>query len=117
MIYKVRLTDEAKQDLRDIYEYIAFSLHEPTTADSVQNRIVTTLASLKDLPERHPVYSEEPWKSRNCRRINIKNYSAFYVVFENEIRVIRIFYGARDLSNILIETSDEEQAANLLVSE
>ncbi len=25
MIYKVTLTEQAKQDLRDIYEYIAFS--------------------------------------------------------------------------------------------
>jgi len=117
MIYKVRLTEDAKQDLRDIYEYIAFSLFEPITAASVKNRIVDALNSLKEFPERYPIHHEEPWKSSGLRRINIKNYCAFYLIAEQTIKVVRICYGARDISNILESIENEEHAMDTLISE
>lgn len=101
MIYSVQLTEQARQDLRDIYEYIAFSLLEPGIAEKLIHRIMNNLDSLKEMPERFPLYQEEPWKSRNLRRMNIGNYSSFYIVTENAVQVIRIMYGGRDISNIL----------------
>jgi len=103
MIYKVQLTEEAKQDLRDIYEYVAFSLLEPGIAKNLKNRIVGELKSLKEMPGRCAIYQEEPWKSRGLRRINIGNYSGFYLIGEKSVQVIRILYGGRDISNILKE--------------
>jgi hypothetical protein len=37
MTYKAQLTEQAKRDLRDIYEYIAFSLLEPGIAKKLKN--------------------------------------------------------------------------------
>ena len=104
MIYKIQLTQQAKQDLLGIYEYIAFSLLEPEIAKKLKHRIVAGLNSLKEMPGRYPLYQEEPWKSRGFRRINIGNYSGFYVVAENTVQVIRIVYGGRDISSILKES-------------
>ena len=103
MIYRVKLAEQAKQDLRDIYEYIAFSLLEPGIARNLKNRIVDGLKSLREMPCRYPVYQEEPWKSRGLRRINIGNYSGFYLVTEKAVYVIRIVYGGRDIITILNE--------------
>ena len=104
MIYKVQLTDAAKLDLRGIYEYIAFSLLEPVIARNVKNRIVSGLKSLNKTPERYPIYQEEPWKSSELRRINIGNYSGFFLVAEKSVHVIRILYGGRDIRTILNES-------------
>jgi len=104
MIYKVRLTEKAKRDLRGIYEHIAFSLLEPGIAKNIEQRIVTGLKSLKNMPLRYPLYQEEPWKSRGLRRINIGNYSGFYLVTEKTVQIIRIVYGGRDITNILKES-------------
>jgi len=104
MIYKVQLTAEAKLDLRSIYEYIAYSLLEPIIAKNVKNRIVSGLKSLNNTPERYPIYQEEPWKSRGLRRINIGNYSGFFLISEKSVRVIRILYGGRDIRTILNES-------------
>ena len=104
MIYKVQLTDEAKLDLRGIYEYIAYYLLEPMIAMNMKNRIVSGLKSLNEMPERYPIYQEEPWKSRGLRRINIGNYSGFFLVAGKSVRVIRILYGGRDISTILNES-------------
>ena len=104
MIYKVQLTDEAKLDLHGIYEYIAYTLLEPMVAKNVKNRIVSGLKSLNKTPERYPIYQEEPWKSRRLRRINIGNYSVFFLVAEKSVCVIRILYGGRDIHAILNES-------------
>ena len=101
MSYKVQLSYEAKQDLRGIYEYITFTLLEPVIALNLRNRIVSKLNTLDEMPERYPIYQEEPWKNRGLRRINIENYSGFYLVAEKSVHVIRILYSGRDIANIL----------------
>ena len=101
MIYRVQLTDEAKMDLRGIYEYIAYTLLEPWIARNVKQRILAGLKSLNQMPERYPVYQDEPWKSRGLRRINIGNYSGFYLVTEKSVQIIRILYGGRNISSVL----------------
>jgi len=101
MTHRVKLTERAKQDLRDIYEYVAFTLLEPGVAKNLKNRIVDGLMSLREMPCRYPVYQEEPWKGRGLRRINIGNYSGFYFVTEDAVQVIRIVYGGRDIITIL----------------
>jgi len=108
MIYRIQLTDEAKLDLREIYEYIAFTLLEPGIAKNVNRRIVAGLKSLEQLPERYPIYQEEPWKIRGLRRINIGNYSGFYLIGEKTVQVIRILYGGRDISTILNKSAQSE---------
>ena len=104
MIYTVQLTEQAKQDLRGIYEYIAMSLLSPETAKNLVRRIVAALRSLQEMPNRYSVYQEEPWKSRGLRRINIENFSGFYFVEEDAVQVIRIMYSCRDISNVLNES-------------
>ena len=101
MIYRVKLTERAQQDQRDIYEYVAFTLLEPGVARNLKNRIVDGIKSLREMPCRYPVYQEEPWKGRDLRRINIGNYSSFYFVTEDAVQVIRNVYGGKDIITIL----------------
>ena len=104
MTYDIKLTDQAKRDLRGIYEYIASILMEPQIARNLVRRIIEGLKSLDEMPSRYPIYQEEPWKSRGLHRINIENYSGFYLVAENTVQVIRVMYGGRDISSILNES-------------
>ena len=102
--FRVQLAEQAKQDLHNIYEYIAFTLLAPVIARNLKQRIVDRLYSLNEMPYRYPLYQEEPWRSRGLRRIDIENYSGFYLVTENKVQVIRIVYSGRDISNILKES-------------
>ena len=103
MIYKVQLTEQAKQDLRGIYEYIAFTRLEPKIARNVKQRIVDKLKSLNEMPFRYPLVQDEPWKSRELHQVGIGNYCGFYFVTEKTVKVIRIMYGGRDVSTALHE--------------
>ncbi|MCL2050480.1 MAG: type II toxin-antitoxin system RelE/ParE family toxin [Lachnospiraceae bacterium] len=104
MTYKVQLTEEAKVDLRGIYEYIAFTLLEPGIAKNIKERIIAGLKSLSYMPEKFSLYHEEPWKSKGPRRINIGNYSGFYLIAGKYVQVIRILYSGRDISSVLQES-------------
>ena len=102
MDWRVEISAKAEEDMVEIYQYIAISLGEPRVAWNQTERIRDKIVSLSYLPERNHVIQEEPWKSREIRRVNVDNYAAFYILDRNsaKVTVIRILYARRDLSRI-----------------
>ena len=49
MIYEIRMTPEAKSDLRGIYEYIAFDLQSIQNVSGQFERLEKSIASLIDI--------------------------------------------------------------------
>ena len=105
---KIVYTFKARQDLRDIYEYIAYTLLAPGAARNTSDRIMAAVRSLESMPERNPLYKEEPWHSQGVRFVPVRNYLVFYTVNEktDTVSVARIMYGARDISRQLEETTE-----------
>jgi len=106
MIFNVVYSSEARQDLRDIYEYIAYELLEPDTAAGQTNRIMKAARSLEQMPMRHRLYEEDPWHSQGLRFLPVDNYLIFYLPDEtnNIVNIIRIMYGGRYVKRQLSET-------------
>ena len=69
MKYDVTFTEQAENDLRGIFEYIAFDLLSPENAAGQLDRIEEKILSLGEYPEKFRQYEREPWKSRNTRVI------------------------------------------------
>ena len=80
MSMRIVYTQTARQDLREIYEYIASTLLVPETACSLADRIMADIRSLAEFPERNPLCRDEPWHSRGIRFLPVKNYLIFYTV-------------------------------------
>lgn len=53
-------TFQARQDLKNIYEYIAYSLLAPDTARNIYQKIIQSARSLESVPERNPLHKEKP---------------------------------------------------------
>lgn len=106
MKMKIVYTFQAQQDLRNVYEYIAYSLLVPDTARKMYQQIIQGARSLESMPERNPLYKEEPWHSQGVRFIPIKNYLLFYTVNHDThtVSIARILYGGMDISRQLEET-------------
>lgn len=106
MIFNVVYSSEARQDLRDVYEYIAYELLEPDIAAGQTNRIMKAARSLEQMPMRHRLYEEEPWHSQGLRFLPVDNYLIFYLPDEtnNIVNIIRIMYGGRDVKKQLEDT-------------
>lgn len=103
MSWNVYYTEKAENDLRGIYEYIAYNLFAPTTAKKQIATIMGEISKLDENPLRFPLYKNEPWKSRGLRCFPVNNYMIFYLPEEekNIVTVIRIMYGGRNIDKHL----------------
>lgn len=99
----VRYSDKARRDLRSIYEYIAYELLAPDTAAGQVDRIMKKVRSLEEMPMRHRLYEESPWREQGLRFVPVDNYLVFYLPDElsNTVTIVRIMYRGRDLSRQL----------------
>lgn len=108
MSYSVEISEQADEDLRGIYEYIAFGLQAPQNAAGQLSRLEKNILSLDDMPERFRRYDEEPWSSRGLRVMPVDNYCVFYIPDEKKkvVSVLRVIYGGRDIGAQLAKHKD-----------
>ncbi|CCQ95285.1 Addiction module toxin, RelE/StbE family [[Clostridium] ultunense Esp] len=97
--WKVIYTEQAENDLRGIYEYIAFSLLEPEIAKRQTKRIMEAAAKLNEMLFRCRLYEKEPWRGKGLRVLPVDNYLVFYLPVEDKetVAIIRIMYGGRNI--------------------
>ena len=109
-LYNVRITHAAEQDLRGIFEYIAFELMAPDSAVGQLDRPEQAIESLETFPDRHALYGNRMWRSRGLRMMPVDNYCVFYIPSDDEytVSVIRIMYSSRDIKSRLAGTMDEK---------
>lgn len=105
MRWTVTYSAQARQDLRDIYEYIAYKLLAPGTASGLTGKIMKEIRTLEEMPMRYQLYEDEPWHSQGLRFFPVNHYLVFYQTSEAEktVTVVRIMYGGRDISQQLSE--------------
>ena len=101
--YKVDVSEPAEGDLRDIVRYISSQLDAPITAMNMLETINDALSKLSDMPYRCPIVRDDHLASMGYRRLEIKNYTAFFTVNERDrvVDVERILYARRDWANLL----------------
>ncbi|WP_313164449.1 type II toxin-antitoxin system RelE/ParE family toxin [Sedimentibacter sp.] len=89
---------QAKQDLRNIYEHIAYILCSPDTAKIQVRKIMGAIKLLDEMPLRHRLYDNEPWHSQGLRFFPVDNYIIFYLYneFSNTVIIVRIMYGRQE---------------------
>lgn len=64
--YAVLYSPRAKDDLSEIYSYIASDLESPGNAKGQTNRIREEIRSLGFMPARYDIVDWEPWICRPC---------------------------------------------------
>ena len=103
MIWTIYYTAEARQDLRDIRDYISDELMAPAAAANQVSKIMDAVRNLEELPMRHRLYEGEPWHSQGLRFFPAGNYLVFYVLDEKTmtVNIIRIMYSGRDVGKQL----------------
>ncbi len=95
------ISEQAKTDLRDIWEYIAE--HNPDAA----RRTLIEISDKFDLLERNPKLGRTRHELLvNLRAFAVKKYVILYTPLENGVEIFRILHGARDLDAIFDELVD-----------
>lgn len=103
MIYEVEVSEQAENDLRRIFEYIAFELLSPENARGQLSRLEKQILSLDTLPGRYRKYEKEPWRSRGLRVFPVDNYVVFYIPDSDKkvVTILRVIYAGRNIDNQL----------------
>jgi len=101
--YRVDISEPAEDDLRDIVRYISSQLNAPITAMNMLETIEDALSKLSDIPDRCPIVRDERLSAMGYRRLEIKNYTAFFTVNEKDkvVDIERILHSRRDWANLL----------------
>ena len=101
--YRVDASNPAEEDFRDILRYISSQLSAPITAMKMLDAIEESLLKLEDMPEMYPLVRDDRLALLGYRRLEIKNYTAFYTINEKEktVDVERVIYARRDWANLL----------------
>ncbi len=105
---KVVYTQTAQADLRDIYEYISQVLFAPDAARALTELILQKARSLGEMPDRQPLWKDEPWRSLGVRFVSVRNYILFYTADQDAdvVTIVRVMYGGRDIDRQLEETTE-----------
>jgi toxin ParE1/3/4 len=101
MLFQVFLTDDAARDLEDLYDYI--DLHDvPGKADHVLEGIEKCFTSLSENPQRGTCPKELlAIGLREYREIFFKPYRIIYRVMAENVYVLVIADGRRDMQALL----------------
>ncbi|MFV0394564.1 MAG: type II toxin-antitoxin system RelE/ParE family toxin [Coprobacillaceae bacterium] len=100
--YIVEVTNDAAQDMNDIYKYIAFTLLSPIVARKQYDRIANVILSLDLFPERNIVIEYKLENNIKLRRVLVDNYSVFYIIKENKVIVTNVLYTSSDIDRRLL---------------
>jgi toxin ParE1/3/4 len=101
--YAVSLSDDAKTDLQDIYDYIA-EHDAPAKADGVLDKLEALVESLCRFPERGVVTKElRDVGIKDYREVYFKPYRVIYRVLGTKVYVYLIVDGRRDMQTLLTQ--------------
>lgn len=99
--YKLRYLPLAKDDLVGIIDYIQDVLQNPIAAENTLNKIEDAIISRVPMCESFPVWQSTKNRKYPYRRINVGNYTVWYVVIDDVMEVRRIQPANRNEESLL----------------
>ncbi len=92
-MYKVKIYKTAKQDLREIVDYL--NTLSPGAAIKYYDLIIEKIGSLAEMPERCALLRDPQLRLRGYRALIVEKYMVFFCVKGDTVQIRRILYGRR----------------------
>ena len=99
--YTLRYLPLAEQDLSEIVNYIQNNLENPIAAENTLSKIEAAILERLESPESFAVWQSKKRRPYPYRKINVGNYTVWYVVIDHIMEVRRILYSRRDEENLI----------------
>lgn len=101
MGWRVLLSDDAEQDIEELYRFIA-GRDGIATAERILGELETATASLEEMPERGNVPKELiPVGSTDYRELHHKPWRMIYRIMGSDVVVYCVVDGRRDMQSFL----------------
>ena len=99
--YTLRYLPLAKQDLSEIVNYIQNNLENPIAVENTLSKIEAAILERLESPESFAVWQSKKQRPYPYRKINVGNYTVWYVVIDHIMEVRRILYSRRDEETLI----------------
>ncbi len=99
--YHIQYLPIFKEDLSGIVDYITQVLHNPRAAERLVNDVEVAIYHRLKAPLDMPLYPTNTKRPHPYYRIQVRNYSIFYVVKDKTMEIRRIIYNKRDIKHLL----------------
>ena len=96
--YKLSILPLFEDDLNEIVDYISVRLQNPIAAEDFVDAVENAIQNRRSCAEAFEPYHSAKERRYPYYRIQVKNYTIFYVVIGDTMEVRRIVYSRRDLS-------------------
>jgi len=103
MNYQIHITQVAEKDISNALDYIEFVLKSSKAANDLLKETEIKINALALFPKKFSLADDPILSSWGIRFTIVKNYLVFFVIFEEEHRVIivRFLYGKSNWNSIL----------------
>lgn len=99
--YELRILPLFEEDLNEIVDYITFRLQNPIAAEHLVDDIEAAIRERLHCAEAFEPYRSAKERQYPYYRVQVRNFTIFYVVIGNVMEVRRILYSRRDLSKMI----------------
>ena len=99
--YKLSFLPLFEKDLNEITDYIANHLQNPDAALRLIDDIEIAINKRLEIPLAFAPYPSSKSRPHPYYRINVRNFSVFYIVIGDTMEVRRVLYAKRDLDSLL----------------
>ena len=99
--YTIRYTATFIKQFNNISKYIIYKLQNRIAAESFYYEVINEIEKRSENPESFEKYKSRRKRKNTYYKINVKNYTIFYVVQNNTMEIRRILYSRKDLDNLI----------------
>lgn len=100
--YNLEFTDDCKNEILEIYEYISQNLASTEAAKKLMKKIKTSIMHLSEEPYLYMRIDTTNNSHNNFRRIVVNNYVILYLVSEanHTVYISHMYYGKKNICSL-----------------
>ncbi|HEY5561575.1 MAG TPA: type II toxin-antitoxin system RelE/ParE family toxin [Clostridiaceae bacterium] len=98
---KLKYLPLSLNDLRNITDYIVYTIKAPKAAMDLINEFESSISQLQQFPYSCRTYQPIEKLETEYRMLPIRNYLVFYLVTDQNVEIHRIIFGKMDINKII----------------
>ncbi len=99
--YEIRYLPTFISQFNNILYYITYELKNKIVADNLYSEVVKQIEIRSEAPESYEVFKTIRNGEIKYYKINVRNYTIFYVVKDCVMEIRRIYYSQRNFENLI----------------
>ena len=99
--YELRILPLFEEDLNEIVDYIAYRLQNPIAAEKLVDDVEAAIEERRSCAEAFEPYSSSRKREHLYYRIQVRNFTIFYVVIDGTMEVRRLLYSRSNIKKKL----------------